>query len=107
MYIPRGVEEVFLYHHECKGLESLIFDIDVKKIVSFNTSGNGDFSVYYMRDHENFYEMSIVQDYDPNATFRPVDEFWYDAEKYIYSEEEPTLGGNFWHWVDGVPTLWN
>ena len=59
-----------------------------------------------MRDHDNFYEISIVQDYNPNSMFRPVDEFWYNAEKYIYSETEPTIGGNFWHWVDGVPTPW-
>ena len=106
MYIPRGIETVRLYHYECTGLESLIFDIDVKKILSQSTYNNGGFSVYYMRNHEDFYKISIVQEYDPHALAHPVDEFWDDAEKYIYSETEPTIGGSFWHWVDGVPTPW-
>ena len=28
------------------------------------------------------------------------------ATTYYYSEEEPTTDGNFWHYVDGVPTAW-
>ena len=28
------------------------------------------------------------------------------AKRYYYSEEEPTESGNFWHYVDGVPTAW-
>jgi hypothetical protein len=25
---------------------------------------------------------------------------------YYYSEEQPTKKGNFWHYVDGEPTVW-
>ena len=25
---------------------------------------------------------------------------------YFYSEDAPTEEGNFWHYVDGVPTKW-
>ena len=25
---------------------------------------------------------------------------------HYYSETEPTEAGNFWHYVDGVPTVW-
>ena len=28
------------------------------------------------------------------------------ATRYYYSEAEPTVEGNFWHYVDGVPTVW-
>jgi hypothetical protein len=28
------------------------------------------------------------------------------ATRYFYSEEEPTESGNYWHYVDGVPTVW-
>lgn len=28
------------------------------------------------------------------------------AEWYYYSEEEPAEAGNYWHYVDGVPTIW-
>ena len=27
-------------------------------------------------------------------------------DRYYYSENEPTDGGHYWHWVDGVPTAW-
>ena len=27
--------------------------------------------------------------------------------RYYYSEEEPTGSGNYWHYVDGVPTIWH
>ena len=25
---------------------------------------------------------------------------------YFYSEEQPTEPGNYWHYVDGIPTPW-
>ncbi|MEE3432094.1 MAG: hypothetical protein VZR78_05090, partial [Candidatus Enteromonas sp.] len=28
------------------------------------------------------------------------------ATWYYYSEEEPTESGNYWRYVDGVPTVW-
>jgi len=29
-----------------------------------------------------------------------------NATIYFYSETEPTQPGNYWHYVDGVPTPW-
>ena len=29
-----------------------------------------------------------------------------NATRYYYSEDEPTTSGNYWHYVDGVPTKW-
>ena len=29
-----------------------------------------------------------------------------NATRYYYSESEPTTYGNYWHYVDGVPTKW-
>ena len=26
---------------------------------------------------------------------------------YLYSENEPSIEGDYWHYVDGVPTIWN
>jgi hypothetical protein len=28
------------------------------------------------------------------------------ATKYWYSEKQPARKGNYWHYVDGVPTVW-
>lgn len=39
-----------------------------------------------------------------------IDEFrnedFESATKYFYSEEAPTEEGNYWHYVDGVETIW-
>jgi len=32
-------------------------------------------------------------------------EFW-DAIRYFYSATKPQTTGNYWHYVDGVPTVW-
>lgn len=29
------------------------------------------------------------------------------ATRYYYSEEEPSSAGNYWHYVNGVPAIWN
>lgn len=34
------------------------------------------------------------------------DTWWFTATKYYYSVEQPTAEGNYWHYVDGVPTAW-
>jgi hypothetical protein len=26
---------------------------------------------------------------------------------YHYSESQPTTDGNYWHYVNGTPTIWN
>ena len=32
---------------------------------------------------------------------------YFEGAVFFYSETEPTEGGNYWHYVDGVPTPWN
>ena len=34
------------------------------------------------------------------------DDLLYEANRYYYSETEPTCLGNYWHYVDGVVTIW-
>ena len=29
-----------------------------------------------------------------------------EATRYYYSETQPTAEGNYWHYVNGVPTIW-
>ncbi|MBQ4116734.1 MAG: leucine-rich repeat protein, partial [Clostridia bacterium] len=52
--------------------------------------------VYYDGTEEEWNSVSIgnYNDYLKNAT------------RYYYSETAPTTEGNFWHYVDGVPTVW-
>lgn len=32
--------------------------------------------------------------------------YFHTGSVYYYSEQEPTNGGNFWHYVNGIPTIW-
>ncbi|MBR2650025.1 MAG: leucine-rich repeat domain-containing protein [Clostridia bacterium] len=105
IYIPRGVKTVYTNLDSCTSLKYIIIESDVTKVICQSAALNADFSVFYCHDKDTFKNLSVTQDYDPYG-FHPTDDFWYKAKKYIYSEEEPTLGGNFWHWVNGVPTPW-
>ena len=29
-----------------------------------------------------------------------------NATRYYYSESKPTEEGNYWHWINGDPTVW-
>ena len=54
-------------------------------------------SVYYTAAEEQWTQISINSDND-NLT---------NATLYYYTETQPTESGNYWHYVDGVPTVWN
>ena len=45
----------------------------------------------------------ITNKFDPNLS---QDHYILNAEVYFYSEQEPETEGNFWRYVDGVPTIW-
>jgi hypothetical protein len=33
-------------------------------------------------------------------------DYFGEDEQYFYSAEQPSKEGNYWHYVDGVPTVW-
>ena len=53
-------------------------------------------SVYYKGGEESWTNISIGSS---NA-------YLTSATRYYYSETEPTSSGNYWHYVNGVPTAW-
>ncbi|MBO4323293.1 MAG: hypothetical protein J5836_01380, partial [Clostridia bacterium] len=55
--------------------------------------------VYYKGMAEEWDNISINNEGDYNN-------YLINATRYYYSEEEPTESGNYWHYVDGVPTEW-
>ena len=57
---------------------------------------------------ENSWPMVIYyvgNSYDFDLAFRDYS-YIYTHERYFYSEHEPTKEGNYWHYVDGSPTIW-
>ena len=55
-------------------------------------------TIYYMGTAEEWNNIEV--DVNGNDPF-------FTATVYFYSKEEPTEAGNYWHYVDGEPTLWN
>ena len=52
--------------------------------------------VYYKGTASNWKKISIDRD---NTALRK-------ATRFCYSETKPTRSGNYWHYVDGEPTVW-
>ncbi len=74
----------------CTGLESIIIPASVETIKPYSFSGCSKLTyIYYEGSSYNI-------DY----------EFLYGT-MYCYSEEQPAAEGNWWHYVDGVPTVWD
>ena len=41
-----------------------------------------------------------------NISFGEMNETFINAYRYYYSDTQPNNSGNYWHYVDGVPTPW-
>lgn len=85
---------------DCSHLRSLVISTSVKSIgSSICYSKNSEFESVYYAGTNTQWENCI------NNIGKDNDEF-NQATKYYYSESEPTTEGNYWHYVDGVPTIW-
>jgi uncharacterized repeat protein (TIGR02543 family) len=66
----------------------------------WNTYGNdGDFKIFYEGTAEQW--DLIINGSESNFTDNGA-----TIQVYYYSEEQPSLVGNYWHYINGVPTLW-
>lgn len=51
-----------------------------------------------------FFESDTVIDVHLNMSSTTSQ--YVNATKYVYSETEPSEEGNYWHYVNGIPTIW-
>ena len=84
----------------CDSLTSVVIGDSVTSI------GNSAFydctkltSVYYKGTASDWSAISIDNTYGYNNSL-------INATRYYYSENQPTEEGNYWHYVDGKPTIW-
>ena len=82
--------------YDCGSLTSVTIPDSVTSIGSYAFAYCYSLRVYYMGNTEQWSEIAISSsnDYLTNAT------------RYYYSETTPTDDGNYWHYVDGVVTIW-
>ena len=81
----------------CTSLTNIIIPASVTSIGSYAFYVCESLTdVYYTGTQEQWEVISIGSD---NTSLT-------DANRYYYSETQPTTSGNYWHYVDGVPTKW-
>ena len=61
--------------------------------------------IYYNGESEAWEELKQKSGITPDKNY--FGDPFSNATVYFYSEEATTEAGNFWHYVDGVPTPWN
>ena len=79
-------------------LNSFVLPVNVTEIEEGVFFGWYDLAaVLYKGSEEQFNDISLNT--KGNSSF-------VNATKYFYSENEPTSGGNYWHYENGVATIW-
>ena len=81
---------------DCENLTNVVLPVSVTSIGGYVFNGSRLTDVYYKGTEEEWKKISI----DPNNSYLT------DAKRYYYSETKPTVDGNWWHYVDGVVTVW-
>ena len=96
--IPDSVTGIGNYAFSgCIRLTSITIPDGVTRIGESAFSGcNGLTRVYYY---------GTAEDWEKILIYRPNDSL-LDATRYYYSATQPTGNGNYWHYVDDVPTAW-
>lgn len=81
----------------CYQLGEIVFPVGVRSVYKetfYNT--REDKRIYYLGGADDWASLNIEKYND-----------YFGSRRYFYSEEQPTDTANsYWHYVDGVPTLW-
>ena len=96
--IPDGITAIFEYTFaNCNKLSDIVIPNTITNIETY--------SFMYCISLANIYYVGTEQEWDSISI--TLDNYYlFNATRYYYSENAPTTEGNFWHYVDGVPTPW-
>jgi len=84
--------------YNCSGLTNIVLSEGVTSI--------GGSAFYYCSELKTVYFTGTEEQWN-QVTIGSSNSYLTDATRYYYSEDPPTDEGNYWHYVDGVPTVWN
>lgn len=97
--ISDSVTELYEYSwtHGLRDVTSIIMPSSISKIGNYTFLTYTSLkTVYYVGDAASWKKINIGSG----------NTYLTSATIYYYSEEEPTTEGYYWHYVDGVPTVW-
>ena len=80
----------------CTSLESIVIPKTLTEVEYGAFEHSGLRAVFYMGTESEWNEIIIGSNNDKLI----------NAERYYYLEESPKFEGNYWHYVNGVPTIW-
>lgn len=96
--IPNSVTSVAPFAFgRCTSLRNIVIPKSVTWFSSIPFNGCDSLTNVYYRGTEK--EWNMIR-FDGEETYLTK------ARRYYYSESQPTQEGNWWHYVDGVPTAW-
>lgn len=100
LIIPDGVVSIGDYAlQQCKRLEYIVLPSSVKTISTFvglNENNNSNLKIFSGKTTESAW----------NTITGVNTDFFKTVTHYLYSETKPTTSGNYWHYVNNVPTIW-
>jgi hypothetical protein len=96
--IPDSVTEISLWTFSgCEKLKEVVLGKNVKTVGYVAFDDYGDLEIVYYRGTEM--EWRNIEIDSTNKKFN-------SSQRYYFSEYQPLEEGNYWHYVDGVPTPW-
>ena len=102
VFIPEGITYINGSFDGCVSLKYVVIPKSVFLISADSFKGCTSLeAVFYAGENKEEWDTIVINRTDLNSA-KLLDE----TPLYFYSELKPSDEGNYWHYVDGVPTIW-
>ena len=108
IYIPDSITVIQgMAFHKCAELTTVIIGKSLQSVELNGFSGCSSLAeVFYEGTASEWNKIDIPKSIGGGGMSFGDNKELLDAERYYFSEEQPTGSGKYWHYVDGKPTPW-